>query len=140
RAPLPPNNAALFAQQIRAGFVVLAGGSSRVDVRQRFPVGLEAPMVLVPAGAHLTVSAPGLRMQPDRADKLGNAVKVYELPDIAPGGTLALTVSGLPDINHTGRNVAATLCLLLIGACVVLGRSPADASRARAETDKLADR
>jgi hypothetical protein len=140
RAPIPPNNAALFALQIRVGFLLLAHGSSRQELRQTMPLGLEAPFLLVPAGLNLILSAPGLRPLPDANDGQGTPVKTYEMPDVAPGGTLALTISGLPALDHTGRNFTAVLCLLLIVAAVVGARRPAAPGRSQAEAEKLAER
>jgi hypothetical protein len=140
KAPIPPNRAAVFAQQIRMGFFLLAKGSSRVELRQPLPFGLESPFFIVPAAANLTLSAPGLRAAGERTDGQGNPVKVYEMNDLTPGSVLTLTVSGLPALDHTARNLAAGLCLLMIAGAVVLGRKPGGPARPAADVDKLADR
>jgi hypothetical protein len=49
-------------------------------------------------------------------------------------------VRGLPAIDHTGRNVAAGLCLLLLLGAVVGSRRPPAASKAHVEAEKLAER
>jgi hypothetical protein len=140
KAPIPPNRAAVFAQQIRMGFFLLAKGSSRVELRQPLPFGLESPFFIVPAAANLTLSAPGLRAAGERTDGQGNPVKVYEMSDLTPGSVLALTVSGLPALDHTARNLAAGLCLLMIAGAVVLGRNPGGPGRPAADVDKLSER
>ena len=140
RTPIPPNNAALFALQMRVGFLLLARGSSRQELRQAMPFGLESPYFIVPAGLNLTLKAQGLRALPDANDGQGTAVKTYEIPDIAPGGTLALTITGLPALDRTGRNVTAVLCLLLVVAAVLGARRPAAPGRSQAEAEKLAER
>jgi hypothetical protein len=140
RGPIPPNRAAVFALQIRVGFFLLARGSSRVELRQAMPFGLEGPFFIVPAGSNLSLSGNGLRSLPDRTDSQGMVVKVFEMSDIPPGGELALTVSGLPALDHTGRNVAAVLCLLMVVAAVIGSRRPAAPGKAQAEAEKLGER
>jgi hypothetical protein len=141
RELIPPSQAALFALQIRVGFFLLARGSSRVELTQNMPFGLESPFFIIPAAANLTLAAPGLRALPDRADSEGTPLKVYETDDIKPGGVLALTVGGLPSLDHTGRNVAGVLCLLLVAGAVVGARRPgAPTTRAPVEAGKLAER
>jgi hypothetical protein len=140
QAAIPPNRAAVFAQQIRVGFFLLARGSSRVDLHQPLPFGLEGPFIIVPAGANLTLSAPGMRALPDRNDGSGNPVKVYELSDIQPGGVLDLRITGLPALGRGGRNFAAGLCVLLIIGAVIGSRRPPAADKAQAEAEKLAER
>jgi hypothetical protein len=118
RAPIPPNTGAMFYTQIRVGFVIPAGGAPSVSLKQKMPFGLEKPLFLIPGTANLTLSAPGLHSEPDQADAQGNVVKLYSMGDVAPGGTLAVTVNGLPALNRSGRNIAAVICLLLIGGAI----------------------
>jgi hypothetical protein len=137
---IPPNRAAVFALQVRTGFILLAHGANKLAVTQKMPFGLEQPLILVPSGSNLRLVGPGVRASPDRQDKLGRPVKVYEMPDIAPGGTLAFTVVDLPALNRGGRNLAATLCILLVLGAVVLARQPPEAARNHAEAGRLSER
>lgn len=129
RVPIPPNAAALFAARVQVGFILKAGGESRVEVRQRMPFGMESPLVLVPVSAGLAVDAPGAKRLADDRDAQGSAVALYELPEIAPGGTLVFTVDGLPQRPRTGQRVAAVLCFALLGWAIVFGRGPRKAAR-----------
>jgi hypothetical protein len=140
RGPISPNNAAMFATRVRVGFVLPAGGSPDVEVRQKMPFGLEGALLLVPSSANLTVAGNGLRERPAQADAQGNAVKLYELEAIPPGGTLQLTVKGLPALNRQGRNIAGVLCLLLIVAAVIGSPRPPQVTRAVASAGQLAER
>jgi hypothetical protein len=141
KSPIAPNNGALSAVQMRVGFVIPASGSQTLDFRQKLPFGLEGALLLIPGNANLTPEAPGLKYEGERADAQGHAVKIYDLDAIAPGGTLALTVRGLPALNRRGRNVAAFLCLLLVGAAVVgSARKPQKVAHAEASAEKLTER
>jgi hypothetical protein len=140
RAPISPNNAAMFATRVRVGFVLPAGGSPDVEVRQKMPFGLEGALLLVPANANLTLAGNGLRERSAQADAQGNAVKLYELDAVPPGGTLQLTVKGLPALDRKGRNIAGVLCLLLIVAAVIASPRPQQAVRAAASAGQLAER
>jgi hypothetical protein len=139
-APIPPNAGAMFYTQIRVGFVIPAGGQPEVHLKQPMPFGLEKPFFVVPASANLTVSGPGLRSEPDQTDTHGNVVKLYTMDDIAPGGTLAVTVSGLPALNRRGRNIAAVLCLLLVGAAVAGSTRSKKVAHAQNTAAQLTDR
>jgi hypothetical protein len=140
RAPISPNSGAMFATRVRVGFVLPAGGSPDVEVKQKLPFGLEGALVLVPANTHLTVEASGLRERPAQADAQGNSVKLYELDAIPPGGTLSLTVKGLPALDHKGRNIAGALCLLLIVAAVIASPRPTKVAHAVANAAQLTER
>jgi hypothetical protein len=67
-------------------------------------------------------------------------VKLYELDAVPPGGTLQLTVKGLPALDRKGRNIAGVLCLLLIVAAVIASPRPQQAVRAAASAGQLAER
>jgi hypothetical protein len=139
-APISPNTGAMFATRVRVGFVLPAGGAPNVELKQKLPFGLEGALLLVPANTNLTLEASGVHERPAQADAQGNSVKLYELDAIPPGGTLALTVKGLPALDRKGRNIAAALCLLLIvGAVIASPRSPR-VTRAVASATQLAER
>jgi hypothetical protein len=139
-APISPNTGAMFATRVRVGFVIPAGGLSRVELRQKMPFGLEGALLLIPANTNLTVEGSGLHERPAQADAQGNSVKLYELDAIPPGGNLALTVKGLPALDHRGRNIAGVLCLLLIVAAVIGSPRPPKVTRAVASAAQLAER
>ena len=140
KAPIPPNKGAMFATRMRFGFVLPAGGSPTLVFKQPMPFGLEGVRLLVPANANLSIEAPGLRPQPDAKDGQGNVVKLYDLDNIAPGAALTVTVSGLPAISHTGRNVAGVLCLLLIAAAVAASPRSQKVAHAEASAAQLTER
>jgi hypothetical protein len=140
RAPVPPNTGALFATRVRVGFVVPAEGSSSVTIEQPMPFGLEGALLLVPENAKLTPEGPGLRLRESQPDSHGNAVKLYEIDAVPPGGTLTFTVRGLPALDRTGRHVAGALCLLLVIAAVVGSVGRRTAAQTTTSTDKLAER
>lgn len=140
KSPIPPNSGALFATRIRVGFVVPADGSSSVIIEQKLPFGLEGALLLVPESAKLTPEAVGLRAGEVKADAQGNKVKLYDLDPIAPGGTLALTVRGLPALDRTGRNITGVLCLVLVLAAVVGFQRPRETAHAQNSAAQLSDR
>jgi hypothetical protein len=141
RTPIPPNRAAQFAVAARVGFILQANGSDRVELTQPMPFGLNGAILLVPVNARLTVESAGLKSLPDRADAQGNAVKMYEIPAIQPGGMLTVKIGGIPILNRTGRTVVAILCAGLILAAVMMGRAPrAEAAERGASAEQLSER
>jgi hypothetical protein len=139
KTPVVPNRGT-FTSDIRVVFLVPAGGSSSVDIRQPLPFGMRSPLLIIPASNHLAVEAPGVRKLQDQKDSQGNVVNLFELPEIQPGGELSLTVTGLPALDRRNRKVAGVLCLLLIAAAVVGARRPAEVARAAATAQKLTER
>jgi hypothetical protein len=140
KTPIPPNRGAMFATRMRFGFVLPAGGSPTVEFRQPMPFGVEGVRLLIPANANLNIEAAGLRPQPDAKDAQGNVVRIFDLDDIAPGGTLAITIRGLPAIDRTGRNIAGALCLLLVVAAVVGSPRSRQVASAQASAAQLTER
>lgn len=140
KAPIPPNNGAMFATRLRFGFVMPADGKSSMEIKQPLPFGAEGVRLLVPANANLTVEAAGLRPQPDAKDAQGNVVRIFDLDNIPPGGALALTVRGLPAIAHTGRNIAGVLCLLLIAGALIASPRSRHVAHAEASAAQLTER
>lgn len=140
-ATIPPNGAAVFATQARFGFVLPANGAAAIDFRQPLPYGMESPLFLVPATHNLTLEGPGLKALPDQTGAQGDVIKMYELSAIPPGGTLSLTVRGLPARDRRGRTVASTLSLLMVAAAIAGVRRPRAAGRNDAgHTDALVQR
>jgi hypothetical protein len=140
RSPISPNRGAMFATPVRVGFVLPAGGSPNVDLRQKMPFGLEGALLLVPANTNLTLEGSGLRERPAQADAQGNTVKLFDLDPIPPGGTLALTIKGLPALDRKGRNFAGVLCLLLIVGAVIFSPRSSKVTRAVASAAQLTER
>jgi hypothetical protein len=123
KTPIPPDSSAQFVTQVRYGFILPAEGARSLEFKQPFPVALTDPMLLVPAKTGLTIDAPGLQLQKPDTDTRGDKVDIYTVPAIGAGNSLALTVFGIPGRDRTGRNIAAALCLLLIGAALILSRT-----------------
>jgi hypothetical protein len=122
KAPIPPDASAQFVTQARYGFILPAEGTHDLDFTQLLPVALPDPLLLVPAKTGLTLDAPGLQVQKPDTDTRGDKIDVYTVPAIGAGGSLKLTVHGIPGRDRTARTIAAGLCLLLIGAAIVLAR------------------
>ncbi len=123
---LAPNSAAATAAQAQFGFTIPGDGNGTIEFNQPLPFGLESPFFAVPAAGNLTISAPGIKRLEDRADSAGKPVQRYELPAIAPGGTLALTISGIPAHNRTGARIAGVLSIVMIlgGVAFLVGTKP----------------
>ena len=126
--------------RVRVGFVVPAGGSRDVELRQKLPFPFEGALLLVPASTNLTVDGSGLRERPAQADAQGNAVKLYEIDPIPAGRDLILTVRGLPALDRKGRNIAGVICLLLVAAAIIGSPRPQKVVRAVASAAQLAER
>jgi hypothetical protein len=121
KAPIPPDSAANFATQVRFGYVLPADGDT-VEVRQVFPIAMPEPFILLPAKDNLEVGGPGITRLKDETDNQGDKVLAYTAPPVAAAGTLAMSVSGIPARDLTGRTVAAILSILLVlGAAVFAG-------------------
>ncbi len=124
KGTIAPSNAAAFATQIRFGYVLTANGDTEIELAQPLPFGMEAPLLLVPAAAHLELEAPGIKRLPDDQDAQGNKVKAWELPAVPPGGTLAVTISGISQRDKTGPQIAGALAVLLFAGALVAGQRP----------------
>jgi hypothetical protein len=119
KAPIPPNSAAVYAVQAQYGFVLPSDGEAELQIRQPMPFGLESPFIVVPEASKLTLRAAGLKRIEDKTDGSGNTVHRYELPAIGVGGTLAITVVGLPARDRSGQRVVAALTFVLVLLAVV---------------------
>lgn len=141
KAPVAPNSAAMFATQVRFGYILKSEGESEVEVRQPMPFGMESPFLIVPDSAGLTVEAAGLKSLPEEKDEQGKVVRLYTLPQIAPGGTLAIRFRGLAQRDRSGQTVTAVLFLGLVLAGAVAARRPRDATKGKvSDVEKLVER
>jgi hypothetical protein len=140
KAPIPPNRGAMFATRLRFGFVQPAGGASSMIFKQPMPFGMDGVRLLVPANANLTIEAAGLRPQPDAKDAQGQVVRIFDLDNIPAGGALTVTISGLPAIDHKGRNIAGILCLLMIAGAVAASPRSKHVAQAEASAAQLTER
>ena len=121
RSVIPPDSAASFVHTARFGYIVPSEGASTMPLSQPFPVALPDPFILVPEKTGLQVSAAGLKPLPDDVDGSGDKVKAFTMPPLAAGAVMDLTVSGIPARDRTGRTVAFTLSLFLVGAALLWG-------------------
>jgi hypothetical protein len=131
---IPPNSGSMFPTHVRVGYVLPVESNGTVALRQPMPQGMQNPLLLVPESTRLTLTAAGLRRLPDQADNKGAAIRMYELPAIAPGGMLAIAVAGVPYYSRTGRIVVAVLCTALLGAGIFAARRPRSGQKKRAGT------
>ncbi len=140
RSPIPPDSAASFVTQVRFGYILPSSGASTLELRQRLPVALPEPLILVPAKDRLSLEGPGVRRLPDDRDGEGNAVNIYTSAPVAAAGILNLDIIGVPARDYTGRMVASTLCILFLVAAVVFSGPPRGSDRAGVERASLAQR
>jgi hypothetical protein len=123
KTPIAPDTGAQFMTQMRYGYILPADGERVREVRQVLPIGLSDPFLLVPASTGLELSGDGVKSLPPDKDGRGDKVNQYTTHPIPAGGTLALTVSGIPGRDRTGRTIASILVLGLLGVGVVLART-----------------
>ncbi|HEY0713228.1 MAG TPA: hypothetical protein VGF45_11185, partial [Polyangia bacterium] len=143
KTPIPPDSGAQLVTQVRYGYILPAEGESSLTVNQIVPGALADPYLLVPASTGLSLSGPGVKALPTETDTRGDKVLAYTLPAIAAGGTLTVTVNGIPARDRTGRTIAGVLCLALVAGAVVLsrgGRGRSKATNAGPTTDELIEK
>lgn len=126
--------------EVQFGFVMPYEGDSK-EIVQAMPTGIGLFTLIVEQIPGLEVTGPGIGAREQR--ELGG-VKYWVMPGqaIAPGGTLRLSVVGLPSLDHTGRAVAAALTLGLLALALIFGRRPLDSARraAAGERERLTAR
>jgi hypothetical protein len=120
--------------EIQFGFVMPYEGDSK-EIVQSMPTGIGLFTLIVEQIQGLEVTGPGIGAR--EARELGG-VKYWVMPGqaIAPGGTLRLSVTGLPSLDHTGRTVAGTLTVALLILAFVFARRPRDGARRAAATER----
>jgi hypothetical protein len=113
--------------EVQFGFVMPYEGDSK-EIAQAMPTGIGLFTLIVEQIPGLEVTGPGIGAKEQR--ELGG-VKYWVMPGqpIPPGGTLRLTVTGLPSLDHTGRTVAGALTLGLLALALIYGRRPRDDAR-----------
>lgn len=128
---IAPNSAASSATAVQFGYVLGSEGAPEITLRQSLPFGLESPFFIVPVAGKLTLSAPGIKKLESKTDEKGNAVDLYEMPEIKPGGELVLTVSGLAAHDRSGARIAGIVVLALIALGLVTARPTGDKASAK---------
>jgi len=106
--------------------------SGELTLNQTFPVAFQQVIVGVQKVGDLKVSSPQLTQTSDVRTDNGDLFVLGNGPALPAGGTLTLTLSGLPFHSHTPRYVALGLsgALLAFGAWLAFsGRSQRDQSR-----------
>jgi hypothetical protein len=113
--------------EVQFGFVMPYEGDSK-EIVQAMPTGIGLFTLIVEQIPGLEVTGPGIGAREQR--ELGG-VKYWVMPGdaIAPGGTLRLSITGLPSLDHTGRAVAGALTLGLLALALIYGRRPRDNAR-----------
>jgi hypothetical protein len=135
KAALGGADAKSAGNEVQFGFVMPYDGDSK-EISQPMPTGIGLFTLIVEQIPGLEVTGPGIGAKEQR--ELGG-VKYWVMPGqpIAPGGTLRLSVTGLPSLDHTGRVVAAVLTLGLLAAALVFGRRPRDGARRATASERV---
>jgi hypothetical protein len=140
KSSLGGNDAKAAGNEVSFGFVMPYNGTSR-EFSQPIPMGMGLPTIITEQLPGLEITGSGIGA---RESKEVNGRKYWVMPGspVPPGGTLAFTITGLPSLDHTGRNVALVLALALLGAGIVFARRPADEARRASvnERDRLTAR
>jgi hypothetical protein len=106
--------------------------TGELTIAQTWPVAFQQVVVGVQKVGDLRVSSPQLNQSNEVRTESGDLFVLGNGPAIPAGGTLTLTLSGLPFHNRTPRYVALTLAgaLLAFGAWLAIsGRSQQDEGR-----------
>lgn len=116
--PFPPGTTSIrFAYQ-------LPSTSGRVAIRQVLPVGLAQTSLLVKKLPSMTLASPQIANQRETVLE-GQTYFVADGPGIPAGGTLELTLDGLPHHSAVPRWIALTAAFLIVVAGVWLSRGGA---------------
>ncbi|HEY0706134.1 MAG TPA: hypothetical protein VGG33_05020, partial [Polyangia bacterium] len=129
KTPSPPDSGASTLLTARFGYILQSEGDSRLEVNQVLPAAYAEPYLLVPEKTGLTISGAGIKSLPPEVDSRGEKVLQYTMPAVPAGGTLAITVSGVPARDRTGRTVAGVICIALVAAAFVLSRGRGNRSK-----------
>jgi hypothetical protein len=126
--------------EVTFGFVLPYSGTTREFV-QPMPNGLGLPTLITEQLPGLELSGPGVGARESREV---NGRKYWVMPGtaVAPGGELRFTVTGLPSLDHSGRNIALVLAVGLLLAGIFFSLKPRGDAHAAvaAERDKLTAR
>ena len=126
--------------EVTFGFVLPYSGTTREFV-QPLPNGMGLPTLITEQLPGLELSGPGVGARESREV---NGRKYWVMPGaaVAPGGELRFTVTGLPSLDRSGRNISLALTVLLVLAGIGFSFKPrSDAHTAAAiEHDRLTTR
>jgi hypothetical protein len=140
KASLGGNDAKAAGNEVSFGFVLPYSGTTREFV-QTMPNGMGLPTLITEQLPGLELTGPGVGTRESREV---NGRKYWVMPGAAvpPGGELRFTVTGLPSLDHSGRNIALALAVALVLAGIGFAWKPKDeAQRAAAsERDRLTAR
>jgi hypothetical protein len=123
------------------GFVLPYHGDTR-DFAQPMPNGMSPFTLITEQIPGLTVTGPGIGERQER-ELSGRKYWVMPGAQIAPGGVLSFTMTGLPSTDSTGRDVAGVLALLLVVGAVWFGRRSQEDGKgggAAGERERLVER
>ncbi len=112
--PVPPTGPREKTIQARFAYLLPTYGDDTLEFEQPMPLGMKAPLLIIPDSHNLTVKGEGLRTLPKEKDQQGKPISLYELSSIEPGGTIKLTFSGLPKVDRTGHLIVIVLTLVLV--------------------------
>ena len=117
-----------------------ASGSTR-SFEQRFPTGIGEFTFISDQIPGMTIESAQITGRQDR-ELGGKKYWLWRGEAIPAGGTLRFAIHGLPATDNTGRIIAATLALALIGAAVIFSRRGGRGGRqaAASERDQLVQR
>ena len=118
REAIPPTSLATPAQA-RFGFFIPTAGESRITLRQPMPFGIESPVVMVPEGHHLSITAPSLQAVAPQPDDRGGQIQIFQLASVPRNGVLSISVSGLPTRGSLGKTIATVLVAALAFAALL---------------------
>jgi hypothetical protein len=130
-------------QEVTFGFVLPYHGDTR-EFEQAMPNGIGAFTLITEQATtdrpvDITVTGPGVGAREPR-ELGGRKYWVMPVEGVPAGGTLKLTLHGLPSTGTTGRAVAGLLALALVGAAVIFGRKPTATGKGRSAQTAEAER
>jgi hypothetical protein len=111
-------------QEVVFGFELPYHGDTRT-LEQAMPNGI-GPFTLIieqAQGRDITVEGSGVGKRESRPLG-GHTYWVMPVAAVSPGGTLELTLHGLPSTDSSGRNIAGGLALALIAGAIAFARPP----------------
>jgi hypothetical protein len=133
-------DAATRANEVTFGFVLPYHGDSR-EFEQPMPTGIGPFNLITEQVGDIVITGPGVGPRETR-ELGGRKYWLARVEAVPPGGTLKLSISGLPTTSSTGRYVALALALALVAGAVFFGRRPDNEARQAAsdERDRLTAR
>jgi len=130
---IPPKSAAVGTnphdggQEVEFGFVLPYHGETR-DFVQPMPNGIGPFTLITQEIPGLTVTGTGVGPRQER-ELNGRKFWVMPVESVSPGGTLEMTLHGLPSSDSSGQYIAGGLALALIGGAIAFGRRPGSEAR-----------